>query len=668
MRSRQIVALAFSVLLTGQGFLDAEAARKYYPPGYTPAGQSAAPAVQPEAQAQPNSTQVIIKTVPVIKAVPAKAKDPLQVLLDERRFYDALRLADTRLKKSPGNFWLQMTRGNILREQGNFGQAISQYQAVYDKHKTKSARAEAQNALGWTYYRLANEERQSGNAGGYAANIQLAERSFHQATQLAPGLVFPWAGLAQVALTNGRIDEAEKMVKKAQRISPGNLLVQLAYSSLLLAKDKPEDALSILYGIKKTTTHEPEVYLLLAKASLATGKNDDAIINLKQMLELVPEHVEGLRLLSQSYERKMKPEDAEATLEKAIALNPGDEKSVEALLKIYDQRAEQQRGILLLKTLLRDRPGQIAYAKALMERLVSVGRWDEAYEDGHAFMSNIQAELGTSGAGYAFGPAGEAAKESVPDLDQDTLLAVVSLFTRITYQQGKGLVDRQGLLQDSVVQGLLDFSMNRLHEHSKAGGPDLASRLNLLLLDPLVQLPPLPADFHPSEAELGTAIQIAFLEGDRALYDQLLEALQSSNIRLDTARRLYEIGDYWGAGAIVGQVLKVEPDSAEAQELQQKVMAARQELRDHLNTLVLLPRGISDSYWEKAASELLKLGSGNWETHALLADVLEKRRQPGLALAHQKLAAQYAPTSKERARWRKKAERTAHNLARTTTR
>ncbi|HEY9687852.1 MAG TPA: hypothetical protein V6C52_12830, partial [Coleofasciculaceae cyanobacterium] len=283
--------------------------------------------------------------------------------------------------------------------------------------------------------------------------------------------------------------------------------------------------------------------------------------------------------------------------------------------------------------------------------------------------------LGTSGAGSTLGSAGETGREAANDpasgSEQDTLLSVVSLFARITYQQGKGLVDRQSLLQDSVVQSIRDYSLIRLQERSKVGGQELVSRLNLLLLDPLVQLPPLPDDYRPNEAELGTTIQIAFLEGEHALHDQLLETLQAaqaSNVRLEIARRLYEIGDYSGAGTIVGQVLRAGSDSSDAQEIQQKAMAARQELRDHLNTLVLLPRGISDSYWEKAASELLKLGSGNWETHALLADVLEKRRQPGLALAHQKLAAQYAPTSKERARWRKKAERTAHNLARTTER
>lgn len=651
MRSRQTALLAISLALTAQalnvpGLLPAaEAAKKYYPPGYTPPSEAKPAQSEPAApqviyQQVPGSKQVIIKTVPVIRSV---SKDPLLVLIDERRFYDALRLVDTRLQKSPNNLNLQMTRAQILRDSGSFDEAITQYQAIYDKHRSKSIRANALNGLGWTHYQMALHERQTSNAEKYDTNIQLAEKTFKQANQLAPRLSYPWTGLTQVALTKGDVNEAARMFRRAQALAPGNLQVQLAHADLLLAQNKAEDALQILYGIKKTTTHEPDVYLLLARGSLATGKVDDAIINLKQMLELVPEHVEGLRLLSQSYELKMKPQDAEVTLEKAIALNPADEQSVESLLKIYDQRGENDRAILLLKTLLKDRPGQLTYGRALMERLAAAERWDEAYQDGHAFMETVQAGLAES---------------------KDELLPVVTIYSRIIHQRGKGMLDREALLQEPIAEAVRQYSKKRLDGKLAEGDPALPSRLNMLLLDPLAQLPPLPANFRPAEAELGIALQVAFLEGNRPLYDNLLSSAKVVDDRLTIAEQFYEIGDYQGSRTILKEILASEPESAMASTLQEKVVQADQGLQEHLMTLSMLPRKISDTYWEKAASDLLKVGNANWKTHALLAEVLEKRQQPALALVHQKLAAKFAPTNRERDRWLKKADKTARNLNR----
>jgi cytochrome c-type biogenesis protein CcmH/NrfG len=667
MKTCRVVLLALGFALLGQPFTVVDAARKYYPPGFKPptdqnvgAPATAPPKSEPQPQViiqqMPGAKQVIIKTVPVPvtvkvpKPVPAKPKDPLLVLIDNHRYYDALRLVDTRLKKSPNNTGLLLLRGKILREDGNYEQAIAQFQALQDKGHSQSVKASAWNGIGWTYYQKALHDKKVGDTEAFKKSLESAEGAFKQAAQQLPNLPYPWAGLGRAYLADGRVKEAGQAVKKAIRLAPNNLTVQLADADLMLAQNKPEDALQMLYGIKKTTTNEPDVFLLLARASLETGKTDDAIINLKQLLELVPDHTEALKLLSQSYERKMKPEDAEEVLEKAIALNPTDVRSVESLLAIYGQRGENERGILLLKTLLKNKPEQVVYAQALLSRLNDAGRWDESYQEGLNLI----------------GPVLSAADSE----DATEPLKLVSLFAEATYQKGRGMLDRRTLLVEPAVQSAKQFTWAHLQNLLKAGNaaPEATSdaalndRLTLLYLDPLTPLPALPQNFQPTESALPKAIQMAFLAGDLSLHDKLLSRAKRSADNLEIARQLYNIGDYAGAKVIAEQVLAQTPTSFEAKDLSENIAESQKEISDQMAILSLLPRKISNTYWQKAVSEALRIGSGDWKTHAMLANVLEKRRQPELALFHQRMAAHYAPNAKDKDYWQRKADKTARAL------
>jgi tetratricopeptide (TPR) repeat protein len=660
MKNQGIFILALGIAVFSQACLQAEAARKYYPPGFTPPSDqklvpsSTPPEPQPQVIIQqiPGSKQVIIKTVPVkvekVVSQPAKPRDPLLVLMDEQRYFDALRLVDARLKKSPNNISLQMMRGRILREQRDYLQSVNQFQNILEKSRSKSVKADAWDGIGWTYYQKALRDKRIGDVSAADISLQAAEAAFRQATQLQPNLSRSWAGLGEIMLINEDLTEAERFIKKAKRLAPNTLTVQLAEANLLLAQNKPGEALQILYGIKKTTTREPNVFLLLARGSLAEGKVDDAIINLKQLLELVPDHSDALKLLSQSYELKMKPQDAEVTLEKAIALNPMDENSVASLLKIYNQRHEIERGNLLLKTLLKDQPGQAAYGYALMQRLYQEGAWEEMYEEGRSIVGPI------------------LANESETEQEK---LAVVSLFAKAVHQKGRGMLDRQALLKEPTIQKAKTYSQEHLGRvisdpQPQAREAALQDRLNLLLMEPLVAVPPLPTDFMPTESELPLALQIAFLQGNKAAHQKWLDYAHRVAERQKIAEQLYSIGDYEGALYIVDRVLADNPQDKSAQLLKERLLADQKDMKEQLASLSMLPRKISDSYWRKAATDVLRLGSGDWKTHALIGEALVKRHHPELALTHQRLAARYAPTAKDKQYWMRKADKTARSLSR----
>ena len=88
MKNRSVTILALALLLLAQNQPAALAAKKYYPPGFTPPTDTKPnePPTQVIIQQVPGSKQVIIKTVPVtvekVVSRPVKPKDPLQVLID----------------------------------------------------------------------------------------------------------------------------------------------------------------------------------------------------------------------------------------------------------------------------------------------------------------------------------------------------------------------------------------------------------------------------------------------------------------------------------------------------------------------------------------------------------------------------------------------------------
>lgn len=639
MKNQGTLLCLVGLLLCATTQTPVQAAKKYYPPGFVPpSDQKLLPTASPPAepaptviiQPVPGGKQIIIKTISVEKVRPVKPRDPLLTLLDEHRYYDALRLVDGRLSKSPNDLSLQMMRGQILRADGNFQEAIAQYNEILDKNRSKSkaVRANVLNGLGWTYYHKALYSHKRGDKIGFDAGLSAADGAFRQATRLSPGLSYAWAGLARVALSNRQVSEAEQWVKKAKSYGPNNLSVQLAETELILAQKKPEEALQHLYGIKKTTTREPEVFLQLAKASLDTGKVDDAIINLKQMLQIVPE-------------------DAAQALEKAIALNPSDVDSVDALLKIYDQRKQADRSILLLKSLLKDRPNQPYLAQLLLSRLLEAGQGGEAYAEGQGFVGVILSD------------------NNISVIDQQ---AVVNLFLQAAYQHGRGLINRLDLLKDPVTAQARQFAHTRLSavvaDGESANGYDITNRLNLLFLDPLVTLPPLPDSYTPSDAQLGEALQFYFLQGNQAQHQRLLNDAKSSSVNgLTLARALYDLGDYSGAQTLLAA--KTFSDSAqaeEAQKLQQRISHDQRLLAEHRASLSMLPKRISSTYWQNAVTETLKVGTANGRAHALVARSLERREQDALALLHQRLAAQYATEPKDEKYWRRQAEKNARHL------
>jgi hypothetical protein len=231
------------------------------------------------------------------------------------------------------------------------------------------------------------------------------------------------------------------------------------------------------------------------------------------------------------------------------------------------------------------------------------------------------------------------------------------------------MLDRRELLKEPAVRAAKAFSQEHMRamansSDEKAKAACLLDRLNLLLMEPLFALPPLPANFVPTEGELPVALQIAFLQGDRDLHAQWLEDVRHVDDKQGIMAQLYAIGDYTGAMQVADLILAEQPDNQDALQVKQRILANQSAMKEQLASLAMLPRHISDDYWEKAATDVLRLGSADWKAHALIGDALAKRKHPSLALLHERLAAQYAPTPKDKQYWTRRANKIERSLAR----
>jgi uncharacterized protein HemY len=658
---RQKVRLASIVLLAasfvvGSGNLIVQAARKYYPPGFNPSTlkKEEIPVSLPskvEPPPAPSESTTVVKTI-VIKSlvpvmVPAKPKDALTVLMESHRYYEALHLVEGRLKKSPQNYDLMLTRGFLLREQGQYVASIEQFESLLAKNPPLAVRAASWNALGWSCYEKALQDKQGNVDSTEPYILQAAQDAFQQSINLKPNQPCPWAGLARTELAEGHLKQAQAALDRAMKIKSTDLAVTLARADIMLYQKRYDEAIQLLNAAKTPTSSNPDLYLFLARALLSRSKPDDAIINLKQLLELEPNHTEALKLISQAYSVKMKPENASQTLETAIDLNPKDVDSVFNLLQLYDSRGEQEKAVARLETLLKADPYQIDYLGAYLDRLIQKNRWRSAYEKGMSALPDL------------------LKSQTIPSASADQLVPVVSEFAEaFYYYKARITLDRLPLNKLATIQQVNNFT--RLHQANLLKQkPDIAhatslqihlwleDQRTLLYLNPLEKTKNLAAIPIPDD-DLYLALQIAYLSGERDTYQRFLERAKRLPISQDAsiskglpevARQLYSAGDYEGASELITILLLKRPNLEPFVTIQQDIQDSVHDVAQQELALKILARRIRPSYWDKLAGQTLKASNGDAQLHRLLAESLLKQRRFNLASQQRQLAKRFATNS-----------------------
>ena len=629
------------------------AAKKYYPPGFTPPSDTTLlpttkPVVKqtppPQIQIIETPGQTIIKTVQVQVPVKPKQVDPLTSLIDDQRFTEALRLVEQRLKSHPGDTNLRLTHADLLRQKGSFEAAENEFRGL-TRNRATAVRIRALIGLGHTLSDRAQIQKRSGQETAASAMFQQAQNAYRQALKLDSTQATAWSGLADIYLVEKKYQEAQVNSAKASRLLPNNTTVLLTQAKVYIAMDRSALALPLLFKAKQQAGHSYVPTLLLGQAYLAMNRYDDAIIQLQQALEIVPDNTDALKSLSQAYALKLKPDAAESALQKAVSLNPNDIDATRSLLKVYDDADENERALLLLKTQLKQSPQQVVYQQALLERLARTGQWDEVYHTGEVYLLPLLADI---------------------EKNRTVIDAMMVPFSHAAYLQGKGLLDRRNFLTRPIIQSVMVYNKSVLEQMPAS----LRSQRAVLLLDPLANLPVNTATTDITDDVLPAWVEVTYLKADRLQHRAALARITAPEAGIGAARyleiaeRLLLLGDYPGARQLASAIPKAPQTDDKVAHLMDRIAERERLSNRYLQDLLAMTTKIPRATWQGTAEEALRASGGNWRVHATLADNLIDRKDWEAALMQEAMAARFAPTLEERDRWIKKAEKTRQKIKR----
>lgn len=173
------------------------------------------------------------------------------------------------LPEAPHAWTLQNNLGVVLKQQGNFAQAIACYrQSLSDNPRFVEARNNLGNALAAT--------------GNFAA----AEEEYQKALQLSPNNPALLSGLALALFNDGKTDEAFLAQRHAISLDLNNPQLYAQFGRMLVANKQYPEAISCFHESLRRDPANIPVQIELIRALLAAGRNDEAAAAITGALDL----------------------------------------------------------------------------------------------------------------------------------------------------------------------------------------------------------------------------------------------------------------------------------------------------------------------------------------------------------------------------------------------
>ena len=172
------------------------------------------------------------------------------------------------LAEDPHAWTLQNNLGVVLKQQGDFAQAIACYrQSLSDNPRFVEARNNLANALTAT--------------GNFAA----AQEEFQKALQLSPNNPVLLSGLALALFNDGKIDDAYLAQRHAITVDPANPRLFSQFGRMLVANKQYPEAVSCFHESLRRDPGNIPVQIDLIRALLAAGRNEEAATTTAQSLD-----------------------------------------------------------------------------------------------------------------------------------------------------------------------------------------------------------------------------------------------------------------------------------------------------------------------------------------------------------------------------------------------
>jgi tetratricopeptide (TPR) repeat protein len=256
-----------------------------------------------------------------------------------------------------------------------------------------------------------------GSLYGRDRQWEKSSAAYRKSAELSPKVAEPRLGLAQVALSQGKDEEAITHLQGAVQLQPGHPLAVLMIAGLYDRLARYDQAISVLEAAVKADPSQPTFGLGLGEMYLKKGRYDDAITKAGELLSANP-NLAGARLirgqallakgdpnaakdfidvarmnpklelaqylLARAYAQSGRVPDAQAAYREAIRINPEFKQAKTELALLSGQKPDQGellKEIEQLRAAVKATPKDLAARERLARRLLASGQVKPAQEE-----------------------------------------------------------------------------------------------------------------------------------------------------------------------------------------------------------------------------------------------------------------------------------------------
>lgn len=286
-----------------------------------------------------------------------KAREMISViLLQQRRYDEAISEAKKVLSVDPENVVARMTLGDSYKAKGDNSSALAEFSSVTD---LKPQAANAYIKMGSLYYSLGELEKTEG--------------ALREAMTAAPENYRPRIVLASFYLQKGERKIAERTLEEGLLGEPGDAVIYNLLARIALANKEVDRANELLAKAKEINPASPHPYLMTAAIRLAQNKPEEAVTEYDSLLEKRPDYLRALFAKAAIFEIIGKNEEAVASYEKGLLLGEADAFSGYA---IYLQKhGKQEEALALVERGLESHAGHPGLDSLRIELLLRMERF-----------------------------------------------------------------------------------------------------------------------------------------------------------------------------------------------------------------------------------------------------------------------------------------------------
>jgi tetratricopeptide (TPR) repeat protein len=216
---------------------------------------------------------------------------------------------------------LALELAQTYEEAGRNGEAIAQYEQVFEELLSKSAQSPVDSPLfGEVVNRLVRAIRRSGSEAKLQSVLTKTRRALDDRNPLIDLITI------ESLREEGKLREALELARAASRGRPDDRALRFTEAVILgeskLFKESADLLRSMIRGGAESATEDAGVYVILAGVQMQSGQLNEAEESARKALELSPDDTQALIQLSSILDRTGKHEASEKALRELLKREP----------------------------------------------------------------------------------------------------------------------------------------------------------------------------------------------------------------------------------------------------------------------------------------------------------------------------------------------------------